>query len=308
MSRKNPKHDIPSHRFAWDGFSFRVPADWNLSQYHFDKRVSSIQMEDDYSLRLEFEWMRPQRGVNETKLKKRYEKASKRLKKSAEETEQVDPVPPGWSAFLYTMPRKKHFVSAFWLAPDGGFFGFLQLHFEKAGGKQTPLRTLNVILSDFERHTGDVVPWAFYDVSLRLPASFRLVSTSFQAGNKLAVFQWGLRKLYVWRASLAEILLKERTLAAWAADFLNKHKDIQGPKFTVEDDTTVGAKRRRGYLLGHYDEISRMCFRYKTWCMHLPEQNAIVLAVFNYRRARDLATLATALASRPGDMVQGLME
>ena len=56
--------DFPTHTFSWDGFSFDTPEDWDMSQYCFGKDISSVQMEDATSVKLEFEWTRPRQSVD----------------------------------------------------------------------------------------------------------------------------------------------------------------------------------------------------------------------------------------------------
>lgn len=278
--------EFPTHRFSWDGFSFDTPEDWDLSQYFFGKHTSSVQMEDECAVRLELEWTRPSRKVSASTLQARFAKSSGELGKVALTTDAVDSLPPGWSAVLYTMPEKRIFIIAFWLSPDGGFFGFFKLHFEKSG-RTKPLRILHAIAETFVLHDTPHVPWDLYDISLTLSRDFRLVRTSLQAGRKLLVFQWRLRKLFIWQFSLADLLLKDKTMAEWAAEFLNSFKELPGPVFEAgENDIIIGRKRR--YPFGHYEDIGRLCLKYKVGCVRLPEKNAILLAVFNYRRQADL--------------------
>ena len=85
-----------THRFAWDGFSFQVPHDWNLSSYALRPKVSRIQMEDDEALRLEMEWIRTQKPINRSRLHKRWAQAAKKLAKASAETAVVEDVPEGW--------------------------------------------------------------------------------------------------------------------------------------------------------------------------------------------------------------------
>ena len=57
------------------------------------------------------------------------------------------------------------------------------------------------------------------------------------------------------------------------------------------DDTTIVATRKKLYFLGQFEEIGRLCYKYKAFCQPLPEQNAIRLVVYNYRSNKDLQKL-----------------
>lgn len=277
------------HRFSWDGFSFNIPENWDLSQYNFAKHSAGVQMEDELAIKLEFEWTRPSKTVDKTVLQERFGKSSSGLDKVALATEELEDLPPGWSTVVYSMPENRYFIIAFWLSPKSDFFGFFKLHFEKMG-KNKSVRILQEIIGSFVLHDTPAIPWEMYDISIMLSRDFRLVNTSFQAGRKLLVFQWRLRKLFMWQFSLADILLKDKTMAEWAADFLNSYKELPGPVFEADEDgMTIGKKRR--YPLGHYDDIGRLCLRYRVGCVRLPEKNAIMLSVFNYRSASDLNKL-----------------
>lgn len=284
---KSRKVDIPAHRFAWDGFSFNIPQTWNLSYYHFDKHVSNIRMEDDAAIRLEMEWTRPRKPVGVSKLRERYITMSKKLNKHAEKVRAIENLPKGWSAFLNLMPDKRGLLTSFWLSSNTRFFCFLRIHFNPEENRE-PVHVIRCLASSFKTYENHCIPWEFYDVSLRLSKEFRLVNTSLEAGRKLMVFQWRLRKLYLWQFSLADILLKQKSLAAWGAEFLNNIKEIQGVRFLPKDDQAIETRRSRKYPFGHYDEIGRQCFLYQVRCAHIPEKNAVILVVYNYRSPSDL--------------------
>lgn len=278
---------MATHRFAWDGFSFSIPEDWNLSYYDFGRHVSRVRMEDDMAIRLEMDWSRLGKRVDVLRVRERYARKSKTLNERAEEARSIEGLPQGWTAFLYIMPDKRRLLISFQLSRDSLFFSFFRIHFD-AEENQKPVRVMKSLASSFEIHEDGSIPWEFYDVSLRMSRDFYLVNTSLQAGRKLMIFQWRLRRLYFWQFSLADMLLKQKSLAAWCAEFLNNFKEIRGVLFFPEDDRTIGIRRNRRYLFGHYDEIGRQCFRYDSRCVHCPDKNAVILTVYNYRSLSDL--------------------
>lgn len=83
---------------AWDGISFAVPSPWEMAGFAFDKRVSRLQLEDDYTVRLEVEWVRLKRRPELARIRKRYlTRARKRTDKSTRRTS-IDGLPQGWTA------------------------------------------------------------------------------------------------------------------------------------------------------------------------------------------------------------------
>lgn len=274
-------------RFAWDGFCMQVPQTWDLSHYRFDKKSAAVRMDDEEAVRLDLEWMRPPGKLNESTIRERYREKAKPLDAVVKETRTVENLPGGWYGFLHTMPHNRCLVTAYWLAPRSRFFCFVKMHFE-ATGAGLPIRVLRHLASTFELSAGQAIPWEVYDVQLRLHRDFRLISTSFEAGRKLFVFQWRLRLLRVWQFSLADILLRERRPCEWAAEHLNQCKDLRGVEFASSDSDEVVAKRQRRYPIGHYDEIGRMCFRYHVDYVHNPQRNIVLLYIYNYRKVEDL--------------------
>ena len=298
MTTGGSSDERPMHRFAWDGFSFLIPLDWDLSFYHFDKRVSSIRMEDESAVRMEMDWTRPRGPVQMAKVRERYGNMAGAMEAVAEEARPLEDLPVGWSAFVYRMEDRRRLVTAFWLDHDGGFFCFFRLHFER-GGSRAPARVVRALAASFERHEGGRIPWEVYDLSFELGRDFYLAGTALQAGRKLMRFQWRLRKLYLWQFSLAHILLRDKALGDWAAEFLNGTREFKGVRFVAEGEETVSTKKRYRYPFGHYDEIARRCFRYDVRVALLPDKDAVVLVVFNYRKPDDLKHLAGMMTGDP---------
>ena len=99
----NTESPSPTHRFAWDGFSFEVPADWNLSGYKLERRMGSVQMQDDVGVRLEMEWLREAGAVRPGRVSRMQEHASRSMAEAGATSQVLDPMPPGWHAALYSL-------------------------------------------------------------------------------------------------------------------------------------------------------------------------------------------------------------
>jgi hypothetical protein len=194
------------------------------------------------------------------------------------------------------MPDGKRLVAAFKLVPESNFFCFLKMYFEKAGKREAD-RILRRLAETFRLSEQGLVPWAVYDVSFKLRHEFKLGATSFQAGRKLLVFEWRLRRLYLMFFSLADLLCKDRSMEKWSADYLNGFKGISGVKFAEGSAGEIVAVHNGWRFLGNMEPVMRGCLRYKAWCRLVPDKNQMLLGVWNYRRHEDLAFLAGGLDS-----------
>lgn len=290
MSKDRPNRPQSTCLFAWDGVSFQVPDGWHLSSYVLRKNLTRVVLEDDYSVRLEAEWTRPKRPVNLKKTRDRAARAAKPLAAAATHKRELSATGSAHSVVLYTMPDKSTLLTAFLSPPGSTLFCLLRLH-SGPEDRDDPAVVLKLIAGSFTVHRGDTVPWAVYDISMELPVDFRLASTSLEAGRKLFVFEWRLRRLYVWHFSLADILLKGRAPEQWAAEFLNAFKGIPGPVFSPGVGGEIEARRPLLHFLGQFEEIGRRCFRYRAQCIHNKETNRITLWVYNYRHPDDLEKL-----------------
>jgi len=284
-SRSQPK----TRRIAWDGVSFDVPETWDLAGYEFARRVTRLELEDDFSVRLQAEWVHLRRRPEIGAVRRRYLKAAERLARNASGTEQLDGLPEGWTAFLYTMPERRRLAIGFAMLPATETFAFFQLHFGSEDG-DSPGQVLHILAESLRRHQRGLVPWIAYDMDIELPAIFRLDRSSFQAGLKMLAFRCGFRKLHIWQASLADMALSRQTKEQWAVQVLNSSRLFRGVRFVVDGDH-VKACRSRLRPFGHYDEIGRWCFHYFIRCDHDHENNRLFLWVFNCRGKGDLPLL-----------------
>lgn len=274
--------------FAWDGMATQLPANWNLSAYRYSNKLCHLEFQDEYTVRLEIEITRPRQPITLAHVQKRYEAAARPLTRTATENGAFPNLPSGWGAHAYQMEDGYTLVTAFYLAPRGRFFAFLRIFFSPED-QENPGAIVRLISSSIKVQT-DPVLWRLFDINLELPAAFRLVETKLEAGRKLMVFHWRLRRLYVWHFSLANLLLKDEKPEQWTVDFLNRCKALKGPRFSLRGKKLVATRSSR-HPLGHFEEIGRLCFRYFAVCQHRREQNQLVVFVFNYRREQDLDML-----------------
>jgi len=305
---------LEPRRISWDGLSFEIPHNWELAVYKFLRRgVVRIEVEDEYALRMEAEWVRPRHRLQMDTILARYEKSSRNLTSRADRREEIGDLPRGWFATRYlfgeTMPSRrgkggldtvKHeLVTAFFICPESSVFCFLLLHF-MPDDKEDPVEVTRLVAHGFKHHrTGALVPWQLFDIAFEMPRDFVLENTNFDVGSKLMIFRWKLRRFHLWHFSCADMFLKEGdSVPRWLAGHINGFAKIRGAVFYVDDKGDLAWKRRMRYPFGHRDELMRRCLKYRAHWWRDREKNQLIAWVFNYRHPDDLDIIPESLRVR----------
>ena len=307
------KKQLTPKPFAWDGVSFEIPENWELAIYKFPKKkVTRLEFEDEYSVRMEIEWMRPRRALSPTRIRERYEKQARKLTALAHHQKAVTKLPSGWYGAYFTfrevIPTKRKrglsvvphgMVTAFYLPPESDFFCFVIIH-EMPNDPEDPREVLRMVSRNFYRHDRDpLYPWRLYDIAFRLPADFKLERAQFAVGSKIMNFTWQRRRFYLWFLSCADVILKDGVdHARWVTGFLNAYAGFRGIHFYPGEGTDVIWKRRSRYPFGHRDEWGRRCMQYGIHSFVDQEKNQLVIWVMQHRHARDLELIPEALKRR----------
>ena len=295
-----------SRRIAWDALSFCAPANWELAVYRFLRRkVSRIEMEDEYSIRLEAEWVRGRRNLELGTIMERYEKAAKPLTVKCDEHRDIAGLPTGWKAthfiFKETGPEEGHarirnirheLVTAFYLCPESAIFCFFMLHFLPEDPER-PADAIRLIAATLQNHeSAPHSPWQLFDLAFKMPRAFALEKTQFDIGLKLMLFTWKLRRFYLWHFACADVFLRDgKTPAEWACGHLNGTRLLKAPVFMPAGPDRIAWRRRQPYFLGHREEIATLCYRYDVGCRLMEETNTLVVWVYHHRKASDLDVL-----------------
>lgn len=280
-----------TRRIAWDGISFTVPSRWELASYEFLKRLNRITLEDDYAVRLQAEWTRFRKRPELDSIRQKYQRQARKMTHETREQSELANLPDGWSGFRYKMPGDADQVIAFGIPRRENVFLFLRLHFGPED-KEPPGEVVRVLAENLSLHHRGLVPWDFYDVSLQVPHTFRLIHTELQAGLKHMIFQSRLRRLYLWQTSIADIALETfDSPGAWAVAVLNGSRHIKGPKFRVDAANRIQYRRSLAHPFGHYEQLARACLKYRVFFRHQPDANRLYLWAFNYRRNNDVNDL-----------------
>lgn len=279
-----------SHRFAWDGVSFRLPEDWNLARYRYEGKVLRTEFEDDYNQRAVIQWTWPKHTLADERIRKRFQKREKRLAENVEKKRDISGLPKGWKATLYDYGKGNRLVVAYGIQHHPSLFLFLRLYFT-AQDHESPQRLTRQLAESIDARDRGIIQWSVYDMQVWLPREFKLVNTVFEAGRKRMAFNNRLQRLCIWQFSIAHLLFKDVEPHAWVAAFLNAQRMFRGPKFMYDEDGNVYAKRTKRHLLGHFDEYGRLSFRYLIGFEYDEQHDRFVLWVYNYRRKKALEQL-----------------
>ena len=302
-----------THRISWDGLSFRAPANWELALYKFLKRgVARIELEDEYAVRLEAEWVRTRHTLEVRRLQERYRKLADDMTRKVDAQAPVPGLPPGWIATLHTLSvaaneaargirpdERPRLLTAFYLAPGGHLFAYLVITFMPED-RDDPLAIMRLIASEFGEQSGPLATWELMDIAFQVPREFLLENTLFDIGCKLMIFRWRRRRFQLWHFSLADTFLGEAANPeTWCAGYLNAYSRLPAVTFAPGAAGEIVCRRKRRHVVGHREEIVRWCFRYKSRCHVNDERNQLVLWVFNYRRDADLDVIPADLRFSP---------
>jgi hypothetical protein len=279
--------------FSWDGITFQVPSTWNLSVYKFIKKLTRIEFEDDYTIRLEAEWMRPKGELDVEKVQRRYKLQSQKLTKDAERVVALEDLPLGWVASKYSLAEEQELVTAIFMEPDSRLFAFFIIYFEPED-KESPEEVIRTLSNTFVIQEGDTRSWQLYDIDLSTPADFELVDTDFQTGLKKMTFRWERRRFMIAFVNLADMVLKKHSQDEWLVRFLNSSRFARSGYFYPKD-SGIEFRRRKRHKFGHIEEIFRRCALYQWGCIHDEGSNLLVPWVVNYRKPSDMERLKAIL-------------
>lgn len=292
---KSPPRDIESgaawRDIAWKGIALPVPADWDLSGYRTVRKVERILLEDMVAVRARIEWVAAKEN-DAPSLRQAYARRLGRSRNSLRAEEPIEDFPKNWLATQRRLDGGGFILTALSIQPGFPFHGLLRLY----GGASDPARDwisrLRVMVEGMRFYTeAEPIPWRVFDLAVRVPGRFELTETSFLAGRKMMGFSYRLRRLWIWRLSLLNRLLRNQSAAEVLAELLNRQKSLAGVRFVVESGDRLVARRRALHPFGLAEEIGRGCFRYRAEYRLDPANNAMLAYVYQYRGASDLAWL-----------------
>jgi len=287
---------------AWNGISLAVPQNWELSNYRFPGRgVAHIDVEDEYSRRLELDWLAGAQRAQTARFLSDYDRSAANLARHADQKTPLAGFPEEWRVTRYDfreiIPTRRKtreigvvahsLYSAIFTACDASFVCRMQLHF-LPGDSENPDAVLRLLTGSLKLHAAGPIPWTLFDIDFELPREFLLEATSFDIGSKLMIFRRGGRRLYLWFLSCADRFLTSATREeTWVTGYLNGQRRVPGIVFWPGAEGAVTWRRRRRHLFCHRDELSRWCFQYEVGYRRDLARNQLRIWVFNYRQDED---------------------
>lgn len=306
MREPDSRETTSWRRISWDGISFPVPDTWSLSRFRLGPHNPGIALDDRSALRLELDWTRLRRPVDVARVMPRYSKMADALKRGASGEKKVEGLPAGWTAFIYSTESGNSLAVGFWVSPRNDFMCLLRLHCgPDSRGETAPARMLKQVTSGFSYVDSGLVSWEVYDVSFSLDRDFGLCEAKFDAGRKFMMFEWKHRLLRIWQLSLADVALRNKSLAEFSSGFLDT-AGIPSIRFLPDGDRNIVCRRDGFGMMTSPGEIGRCCFRHRAACVHLPDRNAVLIVEFNFRGVADAGGLASRFSCPDPDLVSRL--
>jgi hypothetical protein len=291
-----------SRRLAWNGISFCVPQNWEIASYaNLSKGITRVVAENEYTMRLETEWVYSNMKIDLEKIMKSYQEASKALTLHADSQHALNDLPEHWNATHFVFKETStengqelkvfshELVTIFYTCPHKSLFCYFILHFLPEN-PENPIQTTQELVHSFENHAPqNETPWQLFDAQFKMPKSFKLTKTVFDIGSKLMAYEWDMRRFYIWHFSCADMFLKEDlTPEKWVLGLLKAFRTVRGIKYYSKSAGEITWKRKWLHPVGHFDEIIRACFQYKIGFHLDKEKNQLVVWLYHYRNKRDL--------------------
>jgi len=276
--------NAPTFRpFGWQGIRLEIPLDWSLSRIEGTREKGYLRLDDDAAVRGELRWETPRKvGVPFEEIVDGF---VAQMRKQAGRKARLDitrnvklNAPPNreWDAL-----RCGGDVRAWWLlsrCPD--CHRFVAISLMPRPGESVRRELAEQIFCSLADHSADGLDlWDVYDVRFKLPPSLLLRNTQLRTGCIEMTFSDGPREVHVQRVALAEILLRNRTVADWAQRV--EAKTLKGFDYEVYTATMHGHDAVR--LLGRMPLARRLRGRkarsvfYHAYAWHCPEQDNLYL-------------------------------
>jgi hypothetical protein len=300
------KTPLDFRRFSWNGISFCIPKNWELSNYKIHKRKGSkIVIENEYSVKCEGEWVKVSKKEQIDRILENYTEASKTYTNHADSHTSLKNLPKGWSGthfvFKETATTKSEkmkvfnhdLTTVFYLNEDKSLFCYFLFHFYPEDNENV-FEIIENLADSFEEHSNQkFTPWVLFDLNIKTPSEYVLEKTDFDIGSKHLLFEWKNRRLFVWHFSCVNMFIKgEITAADWVLSLLKKAKVVSAINFYITNSGEVNYKRKLNHPLGSFDEIIRMCFKYKIVFKLDENKNQLFVFLFHYRKKDDMVNFS----------------
>ncbi len=270
--------------FAWQGLQMEAPRDWELGAVSGGAVKGYLRLDDAEMPRFEATWdsgklTGPVSVVGDRYLKKA--KPEGRVKRDA----RLARVEGADTEFFITHGEVESVHMARRCAACGRVLLARVMSRRGEGGRAEAARMLASLRDHAE---GGWMPWALFGLRMATPERFELVNYTVQAGRVDLTLEASAARMRAVRMSLAETLLKRRTLAQWhAADDAGKWPTCRVTRSETRrgEHAAVSAEGPERSIVRRLVR-GRRAARGLAW--HCPESNAVFSAQW-LGRVKDLA-------------------
>jgi hypothetical protein len=293
--------------FSWYGIGLDIPAEWNPGKIAGDHKSGNVRLDDPTTVRLEVEWKEARGDDRVAIIVDRYveglakgaqkEKSSLNVKRQTDCTWLDLPNMTTPEYFTWDTEYSVHTIAVYSPVSDRLIFVRIMLHPHEDPGS-TLMRILNSLT---DTSPDEAQTWSLYDLICTSPPGYVLETYELKSGHIRLRFDLGRNSVQVDRLSLAEMLLKNRTLSDWYKEFFRKelrHSNIETSEAKTFEhmgiEVTGKPKSRwRGLLapLPFWNVRPRLNMEGRVWpCM---ESNKIYCVQIHWKNEKEAPDLPT---------------
>jgi len=215
--------------FAWHGIQLTVPNEWNPGKIAGEHNNGSVRLDDAQTVRLELEWKDARGDDRVSQIVDRYieglaknaEKQKSRLQvqRTAECPDLSLPRMQNVEYFVWEAQTTVHTLACY--SPESDRLLFVRI---MARDEEDISAVLSRVLNSLQDTPKEAAqPWALYDMVCTSPPDYLLENFELKSGHVRLKFQQSSNNvLQIDRLSLAQMILKSRTLEDWFLDFFGK--------------------------------------------------------------------------------------
>ena len=294
--------------FGWHGLTVEVPQEWNPGKITGDFKAGSVRLDDPTLARLEIEWKDARGDQKVAPVVDRFVDGLSQSARKEKKKLDVERTPDaGWLelpdagspvVFAWQAEYRIHALAFYSSLSDRLFLIKIRTKMDEDAG-QNISRIFNSVRDTAP--DGDRT-WALYDLVCSSPPQFSLETYDLKSGHLRLCFQQGRNILQFDRLSLAEVLLKKRTLLDWYQEFFRKNLrqvNLDARETNVGGHIGLSLRGRpksrwRGLLmpLPFWNVRPRLYMEARVWtCKHV---NKIYAVHTFYKKRRDVPDIENA--------------
>ena len=276
----------PYETFGWQGITLTVPADWHIVFNQGRRASGQVRLADESAVRLEVRWQAargnesPQQTVS-TYLARLSRRAAKEGTDLAVQRDLRLASPPDADVECYRWVADRQALAMLSRCRRCSRLVHLHLWGEPAESLKGLARTVFASLRDHPDDGTDL--WRFLDVEFRTPSGLPLVRKSLQSGCVRMAFGGRSTRLEFVRVSLAETLLRRKSLKEWFGEFYGrslKRRSYDASEATLKGHAGLQAEGRPWLLVNPLALIGRRRVL-RAACWHCETSNRLFICRFD---------------------------